>query len=137
MIGSLLSTPSSGSSRAPRPLLPPARPGPPSPTWPSATDRSRRSEEHTFELQSRVELVCRLLLEKKKKTIETSSRESEKAPKYESGYDQNRTHLRDRMRVLVIKDVMLKSRNNFKPTLHKGNARQVFLYILMPIGQIT
>src|SRR6266849_8931493 len=26
-----------------------------------------RSEEHTFELQSRVDLVCRLLLEKKKK----------------------------------------------------------------------
>src|SRR6266536_6458688 len=29
--------------------------------------RWRRSEEHTSELQSRVELVCRLLLEKKKK----------------------------------------------------------------------
>src|SRR3712207_7364616 len=28
-----------------------------------------RSEEHTFELQSRQYLVCRLLLEKKKKTI--------------------------------------------------------------------
>src|SRR5438105_9723418 len=28
---------------------------------------STRSEEHTSELQSRVELVCRLLLEKKKK----------------------------------------------------------------------
>src|SRR5438105_15947821 len=27
-----------------------------------------RSEEHTSELQSRVDLVCRLLLEKKKKT---------------------------------------------------------------------
>src|SRR5204862_2041361 len=30
--------------------------------------RLRRSEEHTSELQSRRELVCRLLLEKKKKT---------------------------------------------------------------------
>src|SRR5438105_10830349 len=30
-------------------------------------DRSPRSEEHTSELQSRVDLVCRLLLEKKKK----------------------------------------------------------------------
>src|SRR5699024_11518931 len=30
-------------------------------------DRSRRSEEHTSELQSRFDLVCRLLLEKKKK----------------------------------------------------------------------
>src|SRR5690606_39570733 len=29
---------------------------------------SRRSEEHTSELQSRENLVCRLLLEKKKKT---------------------------------------------------------------------
>src|SRR5207249_8689450 len=28
-----------------------------------------RSEEHTSELQSRFDLVCRLLLEKKKKTI--------------------------------------------------------------------
>src|SRR5438105_11276699 len=30
-----------------------------------------RSEEHTSELQSRVELVCRLLLEKKKNTTQT------------------------------------------------------------------
>src|SRR5215813_13777899 len=30
-------------------------------------DRVRRSEEHTSELQSRPHLVCRLLLEKKKK----------------------------------------------------------------------
>src|SRR5689334_24308911 len=29
-------------------------------------DRSRRSEEHTSELQSQFHLVCRLLLEKKK-----------------------------------------------------------------------
>src|SRR2546429_3427964 len=31
-----------------------------------------RSEEHTSELQSRLHLVCRLLLEKKKKTITRS-----------------------------------------------------------------
>src|SRR6266480_5131526 len=30
--------------------------------------RAQRSEEHTSELQSHVNLVCRLLLEKKKKT---------------------------------------------------------------------
>src|SRR2546422_7193989 len=30
----------------------------------------RRSEEHTSELQSRLHLVCRLLLEKKKKTTD-------------------------------------------------------------------
>src|SRR5438105_12635729 len=33
----------------------------------SANLRPNRSEEHTSELQSRVDLVCRLLLEKKKK----------------------------------------------------------------------
>src|SRR3989440_3795849 len=32
--------------------------------------RLARSEEHTSELQSRSDLVCRLLLEKKKKTID-------------------------------------------------------------------
>src|SRR5690242_21077015 len=31
----------------------------------------RRSEEHTSELQSHVNLVCRLLLEKKKKQVKT------------------------------------------------------------------
>src|SRR2546422_6876736 len=30
------------------------------------SERARRSEEHTSELQSRLHLVCRLLLEKKK-----------------------------------------------------------------------
>src|SRR5690242_21605399 len=41
--------------------------------WPAARKRGggpgqfRRSEEHTSELQSHVNLVCRLLLEKKKK----------------------------------------------------------------------
>src|SRR2546429_3363294 len=30
---------------------------------------AKRSEEHTSELQSRLHLVCRLLLEKKKKTL--------------------------------------------------------------------
>src|SRR3712207_7501320 len=34
---------------------------------------SARSEEHTSELQSRQYLVCRLLLEKKKKTFSRSS----------------------------------------------------------------
>src|SRR5690349_22779306 len=35
----------------------------------SCTMRARRSEEHTSELQSRRDLVCRLLLEKKKKRM--------------------------------------------------------------------
>src|SRR2546429_2506284 len=35
--------------------------------------RPARSEEHTSELQSRLHLVCRLLLEKKKKTTNVTS----------------------------------------------------------------
>src|SRR5690625_5396996 len=35
----------------------------------------RRSEEHTSELQSRGHLVCRLLLEKKKKSIQKSDQQ--------------------------------------------------------------
>src|SRR5438105_15949699 len=37
----------------------------------SGTSITHRSEEHTSELQSRVDLVCRLLLEKKKKIKNT------------------------------------------------------------------
>src|SRR2546429_7360418 len=37
------------------------------PVRPAAPSRRLRSEEHTSELQSRLHLVCRLLLEKKKK----------------------------------------------------------------------
>src|SRR6266536_3345336 len=37
----------------------------------SAGGWSPRSEEHTSELQSRVDLVCRLLLEKKKQKVRT------------------------------------------------------------------
>src|SRR2546429_2676386 len=37
---------------------------------PTSRSRASRSEEHTSELQSRLHLVCRLLLEKKKKTTE-------------------------------------------------------------------
>src|SRR2546422_4119708 len=37
------------------------------PGTPAGSCRKKRSEEHTSELQSRLHLVCRLLLEKKKK----------------------------------------------------------------------
>src|SRR5207248_6236068 len=54
-------------------LLPPARPdgsgrwtGPPRRPPRASTRRRVRSEEHTSELQSPYDLVCRLLLEKKK-----------------------------------------------------------------------
>src|SRR3712207_8416809 len=36
--------------------------------------QAQRSEEHTSELQSRQYLVCRLLLEKKKKTTQSDTR---------------------------------------------------------------
>src|SRR2546422_3606347 len=39
----------------------------------AADIHDQRSEEHTSELQSRLHLVCRLLLEKKKKTTSTTS----------------------------------------------------------------
>src|SRR2546421_6424891 len=42
--------------------------------WPR---RPTRSEEHTSELQSRSDLVCRLLLEKKKKTSDGINLERE------------------------------------------------------------
>src|SRR2546421_5403996 len=41
-----------------------------------------RSEEHTSELQSRSDLVCRLLLEKKKKTNNMSSADTDQMPYY-------------------------------------------------------
>src|SRR5436305_6155855 len=40
-------------------------------------DERERSEEHTSELQSRPHLVCRLLLEKKKKNYRTTSAATE------------------------------------------------------------
>src|SRR2546429_3560807 len=39
---------------------------------PGAPGGGERSEEHTSELQSRLHLVCRLLLEKKKKRLPSS-----------------------------------------------------------------
>src|SRR5690606_40419013 len=56
----------------PRPPVPrPGRDGHRSPSDPASParpeTREHRSEEHTSELQSRENLVCRLLLEKKKK----------------------------------------------------------------------
>src|SRR2546422_1630070 len=64
-------------SPAPLPPLLPLPPSPPSPSPAMASNvptagklgfrSSLRSEEHTSELQSRLHLVCRLLLEKKKR----------------------------------------------------------------------
>src|SRR2546422_3680918 len=69
----------------------PRIPSPPRPCGPfreSRCSQSRRSEEHTSELQSRLHLVCRLLLEKKKKrkdrrkdTIRTYSPQYARVPR--------------------------------------------------------
>src|SRR2546422_7213880 len=60
-------------AQAAAPFVPPprgrARPSAPPPRTAARGSASRRSEEHTSELQSRLHLVCRLLLEKKKNTI--------------------------------------------------------------------
>src|SRR5260221_7630901 len=43
------------------------------PPFPRLKRQQQRSEEHTSELQSHSDLVCRLLLEKKKTTYETNN----------------------------------------------------------------
>src|SRR5690606_39531113 len=71
-ISSAAAAPAAGARAARRRSLPPASPGPPrrrpapAPQAPGASPCDvPRSEEHTSELQSRENLVCRLLLEKK------------------------------------------------------------------------
>src|SRR5207237_8615261 len=49
-----------------------------------------RSEEHTSELQSHLNLVCRLLLEKKKKTMRSLHRDERR--KEEKAPQRQRTH---------------------------------------------
>src|SRR5205809_4920830 len=51
----------------------PACAGPSKWRRPSSNSAPSRSEEHTSELQSRLHLVCRLLLEKKKKKAQKST----------------------------------------------------------------
>src|SRR5260370_5928814 len=58
------------------------RPGPtgcssPAPGGHRRRRRSRRSEEHTSELQSHLNLVCRLLLEKKKVKNRSTTKQKE------------------------------------------------------------
>src|SRR5271165_7575797 len=65
------------STRAPNPVFTPYTGAPPLSAC-TTTERLTRSEEHTSELQSRENLVCHLLLEKKKKIIFSFSLLSEK-----------------------------------------------------------
>src|SRR2546422_2045040 len=53
--------------RSPSTPPPPPRASGAARSSPRDRDAAQRSEEHTSELQSRLHLVCRLLLEKKKK----------------------------------------------------------------------
>src|SRR2546430_8463085 len=57
-----------------------------------------RSEEHTSELQSQSNLVCRLLLEKKKKTQERTSYQP-RPPAYRTRYEGEQYHSQLSMRV--------------------------------------
>src|SRR5476649_703184 len=56
--------------------------------------RANRSEEHTSELQSHSELVCRLLLEKKKR-MEQLTKNQAVATSQEAVQNQNEPQLRD------------------------------------------
>src|SRR3712207_8128324 len=63
-------------ARGDGPRLPrdvPSRPRDPARRAGGRPDHPRRSEEHTSELQSRQYLVCRLLLEKKKKKTDLTA----------------------------------------------------------------
>src|SRR3989442_10840587 len=53
----------------------------------SDIDTVQRSEEHTSELQSRPHLVCRLLLEKKKKTNKQQNRKVKHIDRSHSTYE--------------------------------------------------
>src|SRR2546430_6729752 len=59
---------------------PPTTPAPPS----RPSRRSTRSEEHTSELQSQSNLVCRLLLEKKKKIKKKTTLQHSNITQYHS-----------------------------------------------------
>src|SRR2546421_2112878 len=63
--------------------------------WSSDVCSSDRSEEHTSELQSRSDLVCRLLLEKKKKTMEHHTKNEAVATAHEALENQNEPQLED------------------------------------------
>src|SRR2546422_7328773 len=67
--GSSISTSTNSWQAAAPPCRSTGKPSTPSKRW--ASKSTLRSEEHTSELQSRLHLVCRLLLEKKKNRSHT------------------------------------------------------------------
>src|SRR5215203_5701537 len=81
VISSLLArTASSAPKRSRRGAMRPVSP-PDISRWATRRACARRSEEHTSELQSRQYLVCRLLLDKKKKTTNSVSSQNKKTKK--------------------------------------------------------
>src|SRR3989440_5175687 len=58
---------------------------------PAVCAASSRSEEHTSELQSRSDLVCRLLLEKKKKKKTKNKRIDRRTARWKSTTNSTRT----------------------------------------------
>src|SRR2546429_3197000 len=81
---------------------------------------STRSEEHTSELQSRLHLVCRLLLEKKKKNITANSL----PPSQNTSININHTHLHK------VHDNLLPSTVPPRPTIHHPNSSLIAAAIL-------
>src|SRR5947207_8727685 len=69
-----LSRPTDGSSLRERPVLGTCGPQTSLECAPHPATGAVRSEEHTSELQSHSDLVCRLLLEKKKRTVPDQQR---------------------------------------------------------------
>src|SRR2546429_3275078 len=66
-------------------------PAPSQSSWPY--NAMVRSEEHTSELQSRLHLVCRLLLEKKKKKKTTQNPNQIKILQYSTSKRQSREYI--------------------------------------------
>src|SRR5256885_3554290 len=61
--------------------------------WPDGISLAPRSEEHTSELQSPCNLVCRLLLEKKKKKMSKGIIDAQEHHKYHAQpYNDHRSH---------------------------------------------
>src|SRR5205809_5758866 len=67
-----------------------------------AAESQTRSEEHTSELQSRLHLVCRLLLEKKKKKRKNRTKKKKKK-KGKTDYSTRLTAHKRRMNTNVIR----------------------------------
>src|SRR5438105_11269724 len=64
-------------------------------SWRARVVGKCRSEEHTSELQSRVDLVCRLLLEKKKKKIKKKVTGENRSTTHTAAVAKQHNHVND------------------------------------------